>query len=122
MKQFVTIVTSAGPTEVALSDPKRIFSVRHREGRKYIVCPEGFSDYFFDSDAACDKALKLIRDARDGRDNWQGGLRTYLAKHQDIFYTIAFVAALDALLFGGALRHRIQGVIESFMAKVEAEA
>ncbi len=46
-------------------------------------------------------------------------VRDYINKHRDVIFTLAVALLVDHFVLNGALRHRIQAVIEAALEKIE---
>jgi hypothetical protein len=46
-------------------------------------------------------------------------VRGFVKQHSGVIYTVALVALADHFLLGGALRTRLQALIEKLLAKAE---
>lgn len=46
-------------------------------------------------------------------------VREYINKHRDVIFTLGVALLVDHFILNGALRHRIQRVIEAALAKIE---
>lgn len=46
-------------------------------------------------------------------------IREYLNKHRDTVFTLTFALLIDQFVLGGALRQRIQRVVEAALSRIE---
>lgn len=51
-------------------------------------------------------------------DNMVNDLKNYFSKNKDIFYTLGAVLIIDYFLFGGAMRKKVQDVVENMLNNV----
>lgn len=46
-------------------------------------------------------------------------IKSYIEKHKDELFTIALILLADEYLFSGKFRHRLEGIVESALKRIE---
>jgi hypothetical protein len=63
-----------------------------------------------------------MNDAKDQpQEKRMSGMKEYFTKHRDTFFTIAVVVVLDHFIFKGALRSKLQSLVERLLEPKKGE-